>query len=119
MDRQPKCLIEQLRNTQLRQRRVIQQLQAENARLLSDLADVRQERDAFRGKAALARKENVELQNRLEEAVTEYQDLKRGRATLVRFVSTVADAHRRSARGSKVGLQLSGKSPRLIIPSRS
>ncbi|KAG8216572.1 hypothetical protein J3R82DRAFT_6753 [Butyriboletus roseoflavus] len=99
MDRQPKRLIEQLQNIQLRQRRVIQQLQAEDARLLSDLAHVRQERDAFRGKAGLARKDNVELHNRLKEAMTEYQDLKRGRAMMVRFVTTAADAHRRSAVG--------------------
>lgn len=110
MDRQPKRLIEQLQNIQLRQRRVIQQLQAENARLLSDIADVRQERDAYRGKAALARRENVELQNRLEESLTEYQDLKRGRATVVRFVNSAADARRHTAHlGSKVGLATLGE----------
>ncbi|KAH0834935.1 hypothetical protein J3R83DRAFT_10623 [Lanmaoa asiatica] len=97
MDKQPRRLIEQLQNIQLRQRKFIQQLQAENARLLSDLADIRQERDAFRGKVGHVRRENVELQNKLEEALTEYQDLKRERATLVRSVTTAAHTPLQSA----------------------
>ena len=102
----PGRLIEQLQNVQIRQRRIIQQLQAENARRLSDLTDVRQERDTFRKEAARVRRENAELHNKLEEVMTEYQDLKRERATLARSVVAGAHMHGRSANlGFKVGLR--------------
>lgn len=113
-------LIEQLQNVQVRQRRIVQQLQAENARRLSDLTDVRQERDTFRKEAARVRRENAELQNKLEEVLTEHQDLKRERATLARSVVASAHTHGRSANlGFKVGLQPLDKESRLTIPSRS
>lgn len=97
MDRNQGRLIEQLQNAQLHQRKVVQQLQADNTRLLGDLVDIRQERDAFRGEAARVRRENAELRNRLEEALTMCQDLKRERATLVRS-ATLDSAHVRRPR---------------------
>ncbi|KAF8834678.1 hypothetical protein BDN67DRAFT_874259, partial [Paxillus ammoniavirescens] len=87
MEKHSGRLIEQLQGVHVRQQKVIQQLQADNARLLCDLADIRRERDNFRAESARSRRENAELQNRLDEAVSEYQDLKRERATLVRSVS--------------------------------
>ena len=75
------AVIEQLQSVHTRQRKMIQQLQAESAGLLSDLAEVRQERDDFREEAARLRKEQAELHNRLDEAQSEYQDLKRERTT--------------------------------------
>jgi len=100
MDRNPGPsgrLIEQLQNVQIRQRRIIQQLQAENARRLSDLTDVRQERDTFRKEVARVRRENAELQNKLEEVISQYQDLKRERATLARSVVAGTYMHGRNA----------------------
>ncbi|KAI9568720.1 hypothetical protein HD554DRAFT_2172197 [Boletus coccyginus] len=92
---QPGRLTEQLQSVQIRQRRIIQQLQAENVRRLSDLVDVRQERDAFRKEAGRVRRENAELQSKLDEVSTEYEDLKRERAALAR--SVVTESHGRSA----------------------
>lgn len=43
----------------------IQELQAENAQLLADLTQVRQERDSFRTEAAKFRKDSVKLANGL------------------------------------------------------
>lgn len=88
MDKNSGRLVEQLQNSQLRQRKVIQQLQVDNTRLLGDLIDIRHERDTFREEAARVRRENADLQNRLDEVVTECQDLKRERATLVRSATT-------------------------------
>jgi len=114
---QPGRLIEQLQSVQTRQRKIIQQLQAENARRLSDLVDVRQERDAFRKEAARVRRENAELQSKLDEVSTEYEDLKRERAALAR--SVVTGSHGRSANPSfKVGLWPLNKEKWLIIPPR-
>ncbi|KAF9220751.1 hypothetical protein BS17DRAFT_786453 [Gyrodon lividus] len=90
MEKHSGRLIEQLQGVHVRQQKVIQQLQADSARLLSDLADIRRERDNFRAEGARSRRENAELQNRLDEALSEYQDLKRERATLVRSVSSVS-----------------------------
>ncbi|KIJ15322.1 hypothetical protein PAXINDRAFT_99543 [Paxillus involutus ATCC 200175] len=90
MEKHSGRLIEQLQGVHVRQQKVIQQLQADNARLLCDLADIRRERDNFRAESGRSRRENADLQNRLDEAVSEYQDLKRERATLVRSVSTVS-----------------------------
>ncbi|KAF8552468.1 hypothetical protein OG21DRAFT_115617 [Imleria badia] len=104
MERNPGRLIDQLQGVQARQRKVIQQLQAENARRVNDLADVRQERDAFRKETARLRKENAELQNELEQVLTEYQDLKRERAALARSVITAGHAHGRHA---NLGLKIS------------
>ena len=119
-ERNPSRLIEQLQTVQVRQRKLIQQLQAENARRLSDLSDVRLERDAFRKEAARARKQNAELQNRLEEVLTEYQDLKRERATLARSVVTASHAHGRSSNlGLKVGIPCFEEESRLMVFSRS
>ena len=107
MERNPGRLIEQLQSVQARQRKVIQQLQAENGRRLNDLADVRQERDMFRKEAARVRKENVELQNRLEQMLTECQDLKRERATLARSMLTVGHPYGHNA---NLGLKVSSRS---------
>lgn len=105
MDRHPSRFIEQLHNAQARQRKVIQQLHAENARRLADLADVRQERDVFRREAARLRKENAELRNRLEEMMTECQDSKRAKAALARSLVAGGDVHGHNAHlGFKVGL---------------
>ncbi|KAF8137078.1 hypothetical protein EV363DRAFT_1394646 [Boletus edulis] len=79
MERHPGRLVEQFQVVQFRQRKSIQQLQAENARRLSDLVDVRQERDTFRKEVARLRKDNAELQSRLEEVLIVCQDLKRER----------------------------------------
>jgi seryl-tRNA synthetase len=79
MDKHSTALIDQLQSVHARQRKVIQQLQADSARLLSDLVEVRRERDAFRAEAAKLRKEQADLQNRLDETLSEYQDLKRDR----------------------------------------
>ncbi|KAN0086104.1 hypothetical protein V8E55_007238 [Tylopilus felleus] len=97
MDRHPSRFIEQLHNAQARQRKVIQQLHAENARRLADLADVRQERDVFRREAARLRKENAELRNRLEEMMTECQDSKRAKAALTRSLVAGGDVHGQNA----------------------
>lgn len=90
MEKHPSRLIEQLQGVHVRQQKVIQQLQADNARILCDLAEIRRERDSFREEVAQFRKQNADLQNRLDEATSEYQDLKRERATLVRSVSTAS-----------------------------
>ncbi|OAX39930.1 hypothetical protein K503DRAFT_769060 [Rhizopogon vinicolor AM-OR11-026] len=79
MEKHSTALIDQLQSVHARQRKVIQQLQADSARLLSDLVEIRRERDAFRAEAAKLRKEQAELQNRLDETLSEYQDLKRER----------------------------------------
>ncbi|KIJ63768.1 hypothetical protein HYDPIDRAFT_112714 [Hydnomerulius pinastri MD-312] len=94
MEKHSSRLIEQLQGVHVRQQKVIQQLQADNARLLSDLADIRRERDAFRAEAARSRNHNAELQNHLDEAISEYQDLKRERATLMRSVSNASASGR-------------------------
>jgi hypothetical protein len=66
------------------------------------------------------RRENVELQNKLEEVLTEHQDLKRERATLARSVVAGAHTNGRSASlGYKVGLRPLDNESRLTIPSRS
>jgi uncharacterized coiled-coil DUF342 family protein len=81
MEKHSTALIDQLQNVHARQRKVIHQLQADSARLLSDLVEVRRERDAFRAEAAKLRKEQAELHNKLDETLSEYQDLKRERLT--------------------------------------
>jgi len=90
MEKHSTALIEQLQSVHARQRKVIQQLQADNARLLSDLADIRRERDSFRAEAAKLRKEQAELHNQLDETLSEYQDLKRERLTLARTFSNAS-----------------------------
>ncbi|KAG2097029.1 uncharacterized protein F5147DRAFT_555194, partial [Suillus discolor] len=87
MEKPSTMLIEQLQSVHSRQRKVIQQLQADNARLLSDLVEIRRERDSFRAEAAKLRKEQAELHNRLDETLSEYQDLRRERLTLSRAFS--------------------------------
>jgi len=79
MEKHSTALIDQLQSIHARQRKVIQQLQADSARLLSDLVEIRRERDAFRAEAAKLRKEQAELHNKLDETLSEYQDLKRER----------------------------------------
>lgn len=90
MEKPSTILIEQLQSVHSRQRKVIQQLQADNARLLSDLVEIRRERDAFRAEAAKLRKEQAELHNRLDETLSEYQDLRRERLTLSRAFSNAS-----------------------------
>ncbi|KAG1816232.1 hypothetical protein EV424DRAFT_1540875 [Suillus variegatus] len=87
MEKPSTMLIEQLRSVHSRQRKVIQQLQADNARLLSDLVEVCRERDAFRAEAAKLRKEQAELHNRLDGTLSEYRGLRRERLTLSRAFS--------------------------------
>lgn len=89
-------LIEQLQSVHARQRKVIQQLQADNARLLSDLVEIRRERDAFRAEAGKLRKEQAELHNQLDETLSEYQDLRRERLTLSRAFSNASSFGRPS-----------------------
>ncbi|KAG9311600.1 hypothetical protein JVU11DRAFT_7809 [Chiua virens] len=103
MDSKQTRVIESLQDTHARQRKVIQQLQIDNAQLLSDLVDIRQERDRFRNEAARVRKENAELQNRLEEVLTKYQDLKRELATLVRSL-TVSETYCQCGKRGRSGL---------------
>ncbi|KAG6379865.1 hypothetical protein JVT61DRAFT_10425 [Boletus reticuloceps] len=104
MERHPGRLVEQFQVVQFRQRKSIQQLQAENARRLSDLVDVRQERDTFRKEVARLRKDNAELQSRLEEVLIVWQDLKRERQS--RSVASAGHTHGRNANlGLKVGLR--------------
>ncbi|KIK89064.1 hypothetical protein PAXRUDRAFT_687753 [Paxillus rubicundulus Ve08.2h10] len=124
MEKHSGRLIEQLQGVHVRQQKVIQQLQADNARLLCDLVDIRRERDTFRAEIAHSRRENAELQNRLDEAVSEYQDLKRERATLVRSVSTVSGYGRTPKPISKTQNSLSVltggiKSPRTEIQTHA
>ena len=103
MEKHSTALIEQLQSVHARQRKMIQQLQAESARLLSDLAEVRRERDAFREEAARLRKEQAELHNRLDEAQSEYQDLKRERTTpLSRAFSNASSTGRPLKMSNKV-----------------
>ncbi|KAG2151177.1 uncharacterized protein EDB93DRAFT_300572 [Suillus bovinus] len=101
MEKPSAMLIEQLQNVHARQRKVIQQLQADNARLLSDLVEIRRERDAFRAEAAKLRKEQAELHNRLDETLSEYQDLKRERLTLSRAFSNTSSFGRPSKANNK------------------
>ena len=102
MDRDPGRLLEQLQQARFRQRKIIQQLQADNIRLLGDLLDVRQERDTFRKEAARVRKENAELRNSLEEALTRCRDFKREQATLVRPAANVGSAHAAARSGRDI-----------------
>ncbi|KAH7910135.1 hypothetical protein BJ138DRAFT_140188 [Hygrophoropsis aurantiaca] len=104
MEKHSSALIEQLQGVHTRQRKLIQHLQADNARLLSDLADVRRERDAFRAEAAKHRKESADLQNRYDEAISDYQDLKRERMMLSRSISNTATSNT-SAYGKSKTLQ--------------
>lgn len=91
MDKHSTALIDQLQSVHARQRKVIQQLQADSVRLVSDLVEIRRERDAFRAEAAKLRKEQADLQNRLDETLSEYQDLKRDRfSPLSRAFSTAS-----------------------------
>ncbi|EGO03551.1 hypothetical protein SERLA73DRAFT_175058 [Serpula lacrymans var. lacrymans S7.3] len=87
MESRTNSLIEHLQAVHSRQRKLIQQLQAENARQLSDLAEIRRERDIFRAEAARCRKGLAELQNRFDEVLSEYHDLKRERGSLSRSTS--------------------------------
>ena len=69
---------------------------------------------------ARARKENAELQNKLEEMFTEYQDLKRERATLARSVVTAGHAHGRNSNvSSKVSMRRFEEEIWLMVSSRS
>lgn len=102
MEKPSTMLIEQLQSVHARQRKVIQQLQADNARLLSDLVEIRRERDAFRAEAAKLRKEQAELQNQLDETLSEYQDLRRDRLTLSRAFSNAPSFGRPSKANNKV-----------------
>lgn len=101
MEKPSIMLIEQLQSVHARQRKVIQQLQADNARLLSDLVEIRRERDAFRAEAAKLRKEKAELHNQLDETLSEYQDLRRDRLTLSRAFSNGASFGRPSEANNK------------------
>ncbi|KAG0702168.1 hypothetical protein DFH29DRAFT_922531 [Suillus ampliporus] len=96
MDKPSTMMVEQLQSVHARQRKVIQQLQADNARLLSDLVEVRREREAFRAEAARLRKEHAELRNQLDETLSEYQDLRRERLSLSRAFSNVSSFGRSS-----------------------
>lgn len=104
MEKPSAMLIEQLQSVHARQRKVIQQLQADNARLLSDLVEIRRERDAFRAEAAKLRKEQAELHNQLDETLSEYQDLRRERLTLSRAFSNGSSLGRPSKANNKVCL---------------
>lgn len=104
MEKPSTMLIEQLQSVHARQRKVIQQLQADNARLLSDLVEIRRERDAFRAEAAKLRKEQAELHNQLDETLSEYQDLRRERLTLSRAFSNASSFGRPSKANNKVSL---------------
>lgn len=95
MEKHSMALFDQLQSVHARQRKVIQQLQADSARLLSDLVEVRRERDDFRAEAAKLRKEQAELQNRLDEALSECQDLKRERPTPISRTFSNASSFRR------------------------
>ncbi|KAL4073389.1 hypothetical protein J3A83DRAFT_2523935 [Scleroderma citrinum] len=88
MDKHPSRLVDQLQAVHARQQKAIQQFQADNARLLSDLGEIRRERDSFRAEAARFRREHADLQNRLEELLSNHQDLKRDYATLIRSCHT-------------------------------
>jgi uncharacterized coiled-coil DUF342 family protein len=66
------------------QRARIQELEAENARHLADLNQVRQERDTFRNEAAKLRKDSVklrkeiaDLRNKYDALVSTHEDVKR------------------------------------------
>lgn len=83
LDRNATSIIDQLQSATARQRKVIQQMHAEQAKLLADLVEVRRERDAFRNEAAGFRRNLAEMQNRYDEVVTEYLDLKRERLQLL------------------------------------
>ncbi|KAG2068504.1 hypothetical protein BDR04DRAFT_1103151 [Suillus decipiens] len=102
MEKPSTMLIEQLQSVHARQRKVIQQLQADNARLLSDLVEIRRERDAFRAEAAKLRKEQAELHNQLDETLSEYQDLRRDRLALSRAFSNASSFGRPSKANNKV-----------------
>ncbi|KAG6329930.1 hypothetical protein ID866_9159 [Astraeus odoratus] len=97
MEKHPNRLIEQLHAVHARQQKVIQQLQVDNTRLLSDLGEIRRERDTFRGEAARLRRVHADLLNRLEDLMSDHQDLKRDHAILVRSSNT-ALMHNRSIR---------------------
>lgn len=101
MEKPSTILIEQLQSVHARQRKVIQQLQADNARLLSDLVEIRRERDAFRAEAAKLRKGQAELHNQLDETLSEYQDLRRERLTLSHTFSNASSFGRPSKANNK------------------
>ncbi|KAG1871503.1 hypothetical protein F4604DRAFT_816448 [Suillus subluteus] len=101
MEKPSTMLIEQLQSVHARQRKVIQQLHADNARLLSDLVEIRRERDDFRAEAAKLRREQAELHNRLDETLSENQDLKRERLTLSRAFSNASSFGRPSKSNNK------------------
>ena len=88
MDKHPSRLVDQLHAVHARQQKVVQQFQVDNARLLSDLMEIRRERDNFRAEAARFRREHADLQNRLEELLSDYHDLKREHANMVRSHAT-------------------------------
>ncbi|EIW77173.1 hypothetical protein CONPUDRAFT_75960 [Coniophora puteana RWD-64-598 SS2] len=88
LDRNATSIIDQLQSATARQRKVIQQMHAEQAKLLADLVEVRRERDAFRNEAAGFRRDLAEMHNRYDEVVTEYLDIKRERLQLLCSRST-------------------------------
>lgn len=100
MDKHPSRLVDQLHAVHARQQKVVQQFQVDNARLLSDLVEIRRERDNFRAEAARFRREHADLQNRHEELLSDYQDLKREHATLVRSCHATSVGGRSQRLGS-------------------